>query len=252
MGGPLFVLVWCDWTMPGCVTGQQGTKAIIEIGAWVALGASSHHKPPDGRKRALTPAQSHCWSCFQTMAKWLNVNDLYVKRGLFLKAIYRWTLVFWLKFNVYVFLFHQLVIWGVDVGDLHPWGLPLPWHSCWGALQVAQRGTSHGQAWQLHQRAVRVLLYSPTSSQHWTPKYTLHSNAIPGSIRSMTVSTLLGPLHSCDWLLSVSSFTMSPLQSEDNGAALPRCHTERADGEQSGDRHSGSALHKHMMLFKKS
>ena len=25
-----------------------------------------------------------------------------------------------------------------------------------------------------------------------------------------------------------------------------------ADGEQSGDRHSGSARHKHMMLFKKS
>ena len=33
VGGLLFVLVWCDWTMPDCVTGQQGTKAIIEIRA---------------------------------------------------------------------------------------------------------------------------------------------------------------------------------------------------------------------------
>lgn len=46
--------------MAAFVTSQPGTKAIIEIRARVALGAGSHHKPPDGRKRALTPLQSYC------------------------------------------------------------------------------------------------------------------------------------------------------------------------------------------------
>lgn len=55
--------------MPSCVTGQTGTKAIIEIRARVALGVGSHHKPPDGRKRALTPLWSHWLSYFQTLAK---------------------------------------------------------------------------------------------------------------------------------------------------------------------------------------
>ena len=61
-----------------------------------------------------------------------------------------------------IFLSSQLVIWGADVGDLHPRGLTLPWHSCWRALQVAQRGPSHGQAWQLHQRAVSFTLFCQT------------------------------------------------------------------------------------------
>lgn len=41
--------------MPACVTVQAGTKAIIDINGRVALGAGACHKPPDGRKRALTP-----------------------------------------------------------------------------------------------------------------------------------------------------------------------------------------------------
>lgn len=30
--------------------------------------------------------------------------------------------------HMYVFVSHQVVIWGADVGDLHLGGLPLPWH----------------------------------------------------------------------------------------------------------------------------
>lgn len=62
VGGPLFVLVWCDGTMPACVTGQPPTKAFIDVSARVALGAGLPHKPPDGRKKALTPLRSHCLS----------------------------------------------------------------------------------------------------------------------------------------------------------------------------------------------
>lgn len=58
--------------------------------------------------------------------------------------------------HLYDFLSSQLVIWGADVGDLHLRGLPVPRNSCWRALQAAQRGTSHGQARQLHQWAVRI------------------------------------------------------------------------------------------------
>lgn len=51
VGGLLFVLVWCNWTMPDSVYGQPGTKAIFEMGPewhW-----ELHCKPPDGRKRPI-------------------------------------------------------------------------------------------------------------------------------------------------------------------------------------------------------
>lgn len=60
VGGPVFVLVWCDQTMRVCATGQPGTKAIIEIGARVALAVRLNHESLDNRKRALTPRLSHC------------------------------------------------------------------------------------------------------------------------------------------------------------------------------------------------
>lgn len=90
---------------------------------------------------------------------------------------------FWINVvtHLYDFLSSQLVIWGTDVGDLHLRGFPVPWHSCWRALQVAQRGTSHGQAWQLHQRAVRIF---PCFNQNF------HQICDSGSSRSTRSSSL--------------------------------------------------------------
>lgn len=131
-----------------------------------------------------------------------------------------------------VSLSYQLVIWGADVGDLHIRGLTLPWHSRWGALQVAQRGPSHGQAWQLHQRAVS---FTPFCQTGILPDWAATKCALPTAQQSPSDPWLLvhsvRPQHSCDCLLSVSSFTKSSLWSVDNGTALPLCHTERAGGE---------------------
>lgn len=33
-----------------------------------------HHKSPDSRKSPLRSLEWHCWSCFQMLAKWLNVK----------------------------------------------------------------------------------------------------------------------------------------------------------------------------------
>lgn len=74
VGGPVFVLVWCDQTMRVCATGQPGTKAIIEIGARVALAVRLNHESLDNRKRALTPRLSHCCN-FLTHSQ---VNVMYV------------------------------------------------------------------------------------------------------------------------------------------------------------------------------
>lgn len=62
----------------------------------------------------------------------------------------------------------------------------------------------------------------------------------------------VGPVHSCDRLLSVSSRTMSPLHSVDKGAALLRRHT---DGEQSSDWHNDHTSHTRthiLILLKKT
>lgn len=99
---------------------------------------------------------------------------------------------FWINVTqLYDFLSSQLVIWGTDVGDLHLRGLPVPRHSCRRALQVAQRGTSHGQARQLHQRAVRIF---HCFNQNF------HQIRDSGSSRSMLLC-----LRSCDRLQSVNN-----------------------------------------------
>lgn len=44
----------------------------------------------------------------------------------------------------------QMVIWGFAVGDLYPWGVPIPRSPCGGTVQAAKRGTSHGKTPHLH------------------------------------------------------------------------------------------------------
>lgn len=138
--------------------------------------------------------------------------------------------------HICLFLSYQLVIRGADVGDLHLRGLSLPWHSRWRALQVAQRGPSHGQAWQLHQRAVSfTLFWQADIDPNRAARYLLHPESMARQSPSdpWFLVHFVRPLHSCDSLLLESSFTISSLQSADNGTAVPWCHTERADGEQS-------------------
>lgn len=50
----------------------------------------------------------------------------------------------------------QVVFWGAPVGNLHSGRLPISWRACGGAFQAAEGGSSHGQAQQLHQRAVSM------------------------------------------------------------------------------------------------
>lgn len=49
----------------------------------------------------------------------------------------------------------QVVVWDPAVGDLHPWGLPIPWHPRGGAVLTATGGASDGPAPELPSRAVR-------------------------------------------------------------------------------------------------
>lgn len=113
------------------------------------------------RKRKSCAPQC-CWTLRSKI--WAYMENL---RGEILLFVLIWLLfwfslychgLFWMTAvtDFYDFLSSQMVIWGADVGDLHVRGLPVPRHSCWRTLQVAKRGTSHGQAWQLHQWAVRI------------------------------------------------------------------------------------------------
>lgn len=110
-----------------------------------------------------------------TYAVLVRTKFLYAMIWLFIGLSLDCHWLFWINVvtHLYDFLSSQLVIWGTDVGDLHLRGLPVPWHSCWGAVQVAQRGTSHGQAWQLHQRAVRIF---PSFSQNFHQIRDSHSS----------------------------------------------------------------------------
>ncbi|XP_062443732.1 fibroblast growth factor receptor 4 isoform X5 [Rhea pennata] len=50
----------------------------------------------------------------------------------------------------------NVVLRNPDVGDLHPGGLPVPWHPRRRALQAAEGRAPHGPAIQLHPRAVHA------------------------------------------------------------------------------------------------
>lgn len=72
--GVVCCLFWCGVTtqcQPQLVA-KWTQKASLRSGPewhWERVHTTSHRTA-----RPLTSLQSHCWSCFQNLAKWLNVN----------------------------------------------------------------------------------------------------------------------------------------------------------------------------------
>lgn len=66
-------------------------------------------------------------------------------------SVQQWfTAILWLISNLRVVMMLQMVIWRFAVGDLYPWGVPIPRSPCGGTVQAAKRGTSHGKTSHLH------------------------------------------------------------------------------------------------------
>ncbi|XP_030580698.1 fibroblast growth factor receptor 1-A-like isoform X2 [Archocentrus centrarchus] len=65
----------------------------------------------------------------------------------------------------------NVVVRGLAVGDLHPWGVSVPWRPRRGALQTAEGGTPYGEALGVHSGAVsddaRLLARRPVPQAHF-------------------------------------------------------------------------------------
>lgn len=66
-------------------------------------------------------------------------------------SVQHWcTAIWWFITHLWMLMMLQMVIWGSAVGDLYPWGVPIPRSPCGGTVQAAKRGTSHGKTSHLH------------------------------------------------------------------------------------------------------
>lgn len=102
----------------------------------------------------------------------------------------------------------QVVIWDPAVGDLHPRGFPVPWHSCGGAVLTAAGGPSDGPAPSLPSRAVSprptrpdfpvlilcLTLASGSGPREWSaPTFLMASDCLLGRVGGATLAWLLCP-----------------------------------------------------------
>lgn len=76
-------------------------------------------------------------------------------------SVQHWcTAILWFITNLRMLIMSQMVVWGFAVGDLYPWGVPIPRSPCGGTVQAAKRGTSHGKTCHLHSGIVSKSTHS--------------------------------------------------------------------------------------------